>query len=151
MIVKMLTHMHKVVITCWCWHICEGDGVWAVERGLGSSLPPAEQAHRDLGVFKEMNWLFSFTPKAGRSGEVTEVVVVVLQATDAGHGGDRHWPCVCRFTIGAISRGGGDGHATLTRTLSVWRPGERVSVRHYAASITAKRGAGAFWTASVTR
>jgi hypothetical protein len=27
MIVKMLTHVHKVVISCWCWHICEGDGV----------------------------------------------------------------------------------------------------------------------------
>jgi hypothetical protein len=22
-IVKMLTHVHKVVNTCWCWHICE--------------------------------------------------------------------------------------------------------------------------------
>jgi hypothetical protein len=24
---KMLTHVHKVVITCWCWHIYEGDEV----------------------------------------------------------------------------------------------------------------------------
>jgi hypothetical protein len=24
MIMKMLTHVHKVVITFWCWHICEG-------------------------------------------------------------------------------------------------------------------------------
>jgi hypothetical protein len=24
MIMKMLTHVHKVVITCWCWHIYEG-------------------------------------------------------------------------------------------------------------------------------
>jgi hypothetical protein len=33
----MLTHVHKVVNTCWCWHICKGGGVWAVERGLRSS------------------------------------------------------------------------------------------------------------------
>jgi hypothetical protein len=24
---KMLTHVHKVVYTCWCWHICKGEGV----------------------------------------------------------------------------------------------------------------------------
>jgi hypothetical protein len=33
----MITHVHKVMNTCWCWHICEGDGVWAVEMGLGPS------------------------------------------------------------------------------------------------------------------
>ena len=27
MFVKMLTHMHKVVYTWWCWHICKGEGV----------------------------------------------------------------------------------------------------------------------------
>jgi hypothetical protein len=36
----------------------------------------------------------------GRSGEVAEVVVAILQATDAGRGGDRRWPCVCRLTLG---------------------------------------------------
>jgi hypothetical protein len=116
MIVKMLTHVHKVVISCWCWHICEGDRVRAVERGLGSFLPPTELARRDSGVFEEMKWLFSFTPKVGRSGEVTKVVVTILQVIGASHGGDRRWPCVCRFTPGTVSRGGGDGrvdaHAT---------------------------------------
>ena len=34
----MLTHMHMVVYTWWCWHIYKGGGVPRVERGLGSSL-----------------------------------------------------------------------------------------------------------------
>jgi hypothetical protein len=52
MIVKMLTHVHKVVNTCWCWHICKGG---------------------DSGVFEELKHLFSFTPKVRRSGEVVGV------------------------------------------------------------------------------
>jgi hypothetical protein len=44
MIVKMLTHVHKVVITCWCWHIYEG-------------------------VFKELESLFSTTPEVGKETE----------------------------------------------------------------------------------
>jgi hypothetical protein len=35
MIVKILTHMHMVIYTWWCWHISEGSRVWVVERGLG--------------------------------------------------------------------------------------------------------------------
>ena len=27
MIVKMLTHMHMVIYTWWCWHICKEEGV----------------------------------------------------------------------------------------------------------------------------
>jgi hypothetical protein len=27
MIVKMLTHVHNMVITCWCWHIYKGGEV----------------------------------------------------------------------------------------------------------------------------
>jgi hypothetical protein len=27
MIVKMLTHIHMVVYTWWCWHICKGEEV----------------------------------------------------------------------------------------------------------------------------
>jgi hypothetical protein len=57
MIVKMLTHVHKVVNTYWCWHFCEGGEVWAVDRGFGSSLPPTELARRDSGVFKEIKTL----------------------------------------------------------------------------------------------
>ena len=35
MIVKMLTHIHMVVYTWWCWHIYKGGGVCRVEMGLG--------------------------------------------------------------------------------------------------------------------
>jgi hypothetical protein len=63
MIVKMLTHMHKVVNTCWCWHISD--------------------------IFVEMKRLFSFVPKDGTEGEVTQVIVTVLRVTDAGCGGVR--------------------------------------------------------------
>jgi hypothetical protein len=27
MFVKMLTHLHMMVYTWWCWHICKGEGV----------------------------------------------------------------------------------------------------------------------------
>ena len=27
MIVKMLTHIHMMVYTWWCWHICKGEEV----------------------------------------------------------------------------------------------------------------------------
>jgi hypothetical protein len=49
-----------------------------VERGLGSSLPPAELARWDLGIFVEMKHLFSLAPDARTRGEVTEVIVVVF-------------------------------------------------------------------------
>ena len=43
MIVKMLTHMHIVVFTWWCWHICKGevvgvdvDQLWEARKVFGS-------------------------------------------------------------------------------------------------------------------
>jgi hypothetical protein len=56
-----------------------------------------------------MKCLFSIAPDVRTGGEVAEVVVAVLQATDAGRGNNRRWPCVCRLTPGAVSKGGGDG------------------------------------------
>jgi hypothetical protein len=35
MIVKMLTHMHMVFYTWWCWHICKGEGVGVGVDQLG--------------------------------------------------------------------------------------------------------------------
>ena len=35
MIVKMLTHIHKVVYTRWCWHIYKGDEVGVDVDQLG--------------------------------------------------------------------------------------------------------------------
>jgi hypothetical protein len=58
-----------------------------VERGLGSSLPPAELA--DSGVFVEMKHLFSLASDARTRGEATVVIVAVFRASDAGCGGVR--------------------------------------------------------------
>jgi hypothetical protein len=56
---------------------------------LGSSLPPAELARRDSGVFEEIKRLFSIAPKVRRSGEVMGVFLAEKQAMDVGLGGDR--------------------------------------------------------------
>jgi hypothetical protein len=47
-------------------------------EGLGLSLPPAELARRDSGVFDELKRLFSTTPEVGKEIE-----------TNGGHRGDR--------------------------------------------------------------
>jgi hypothetical protein len=49
-----------------------------VERGLGSSLPPAELARRDSALFREVKCLFSITPEVGKETEA-----------NGGHRGDR--------------------------------------------------------------
>ena len=36
MIVKMLTHIHMMVYTWWCWHIYKGGGVCRGEMGFGA-------------------------------------------------------------------------------------------------------------------
>jgi hypothetical protein len=66
---------------------------------LGSSLPPTELARRDSGIFEKMICLFSFTPKVGRSGEVTRVFLTEKHSTNAGRGSDRRWRRVCRLTL----------------------------------------------------
>jgi hypothetical protein len=72
MFVKMLTHVHKVVFTCWCWHIYEGDEVCAVERvWVSLSLPPSLRAW-DSGVFKELKSLFSTTLEVKKETEANE-------------------------------------------------------------------------------
>jgi hypothetical protein len=59
----MLTHMHKVVNICWCWHISD--------------------------VFVEMKCLFSFASKDGTEGKVTQVIIAVFRVIDTGCGGVR--------------------------------------------------------------
>ena len=58
MIVKMLTHIHMVVYTWWCWHIYKGGGVCRGEMGLGPSLPPAELVRRDSALSGKWNAYF---------------------------------------------------------------------------------------------
>ena len=36
-IVKMLTHMHTVLLTWCCWHICKGEGVGVDVDQLGEA------------------------------------------------------------------------------------------------------------------
>ena len=36
-IVKMLTHMHMVLFTWYCWHICKGEGVGVDVDQLGEA------------------------------------------------------------------------------------------------------------------
>ena len=40
MIVKMLTHIHMVVHTWWCWHIYKGDEVGVDVDQLGAGSGP---------------------------------------------------------------------------------------------------------------
>ena len=41
MIVKMLTHIHMVVYTWWCWHIYKGGGAFGKIECLFSIAPDA--------------------------------------------------------------------------------------------------------------
>jgi hypothetical protein len=70
-----LAHVVDHMVGC---HICEGGEVCAVEKGLGSSLPPAELARRDSTLFGEVKCLFSSMPKVREETEA-----------NGGHSGDR--------------------------------------------------------------
>jgi hypothetical protein len=54
----MLTHVHMVIYTWWCWHICQGGRVWGLERGLGFLSPSCRACLVGFGVFVEMKCLF---------------------------------------------------------------------------------------------
>jgi hypothetical protein len=77
MIVKMLTHSH---MTRSLGGVSTFARQWSLSgrEGLGSSLPPAELARRDLGVFEELKRLFSTTPEVRKETEA-----------NGGHRGDR--------------------------------------------------------------
>jgi hypothetical protein len=89
MIVKILTHVHRVVNTCWCWHIDKGGEVWVVEKGLGSSLPPAKLARQDSMLFKKWNDYF-FTDWTRSSDDWTRLVS--SGGARWGANGLVHWP-----------------------------------------------------------
>ena len=53
MIVKMLTHMHMVLFTWCCWHICKGEGVGVDVDQLGEARKVfrcSPEIRRSLGV-----------------------------------------------------------------------------------------------------
>ena len=62
MIVKMLTHVHLLVHTLWCWHTLRRR--WSLEgrERMGSSLPPTELARQDSALFEKMKCIFSIAP-----------------------------------------------------------------------------------------
>ena len=64
MIVKMLTRIHMVVYTWWCWHIYKGGDVCRVEMGLGSLSPSHRACEAGFGAFGKMECLFSIAPDA---------------------------------------------------------------------------------------
>jgi hypothetical protein len=106
-------------------------------EGLGSSLPPAELARRDSGVFEELKRLFPTAPEVGKETEA-----------NGGHRGDwtmdwtwslfdRTRPVSVqrlRVFLFLIGRGGATGHCRpdasgrsgslldSNRTLTLWRP-----------------------------
>ena len=58
----MLTHMHLLVHTLWCWHTLGRRWSLKGRERMGSSLPPAELAKRDSALFEKMKCLFSIAP-----------------------------------------------------------------------------------------
>ena len=64
MIVKMLTHIHMMVYTWWCWHIYKGGGVCRGEMGFGSLSPSRRACEAGFGAFEKMECLFSIMPDA---------------------------------------------------------------------------------------
>ena len=58
MIVKMLTHIHIVVYTWWCWHIYKGDEVGVDVDQLGDETEVREvpQSGPDAGHIVTRRW-----------------------------------------------------------------------------------------------
>jgi len=90
MIVKMLTHVHMLVYTLWCWHTLRRR--WSLEgrERLGSSLPPAELARRDSALFEKMKCIFSIAPM-GIFGVVAGVFLAEEHSPDAGFWSTGRW------------------------------------------------------------
>ena len=83
MIVKMLTHVHMLVYTLWCWHTLRRRWSLKARERMGSSLPPAELARRDSALFEKIKCLSSIAPM-GNFGEVAGVFLAKKHSPDAG-------------------------------------------------------------------
>jgi hypothetical protein len=99
----MLTHLHMVIYTQWCWHICKGGEVWGVERGLRFLSPSRWACEAGFGVFMEIKCLFSIALRNTRRMLATaasdaDVSVRCLHCRGTrGRSGHR---CVWRYGIG---------------------------------------------------
>jgi hypothetical protein len=60
MIVKILTHIHMVVYTWWCWHICKGGEVGVETYQLGKETEAKQVTVSDWNFFGEL--LLSLAP-----------------------------------------------------------------------------------------
>jgi len=79
----MLTHLHLVVYTWWCWHICKGGGVPRVEMGVGS---------RDSALLRKLSAYFLLRRwKVWRSHG---------SSPDALRGGTGRWPLASGVLLG---------------------------------------------------
>jgi len=67
----MLTHLHMVVYTWWCWHICKGGGVARVERGVG------------FDAFEKIKCIFSIASVG--------ILEKLRHSPDAGVGSTERW------------------------------------------------------------
>jgi len=80
MIVKMLTHVHLLVYTLWCWHTLRRRWSLKSRERMGSSLPLVELARRDSALFEKMKCIFSIAP-VGKLEKSREC----FSLPDAGH------------------------------------------------------------------
>ena len=84
MIVKMLTHVHKLVYTLWCWHTLRRRWSFKGKERMGSSLPPAELARRDSALFEKMKCIFSIAPVGNFLEKSWECFSLRKHSPDAG-------------------------------------------------------------------
>ena len=68
MFAKILTHIHMVVYTWWCWHICKGDVVGVEIDQLGDEKEEL-RVHRTLAARRLDSALVSLVanPSLGHS------------------------------------------------------------------------------------
>ena len=64
MIVKMLTHIHMVVYTWWCWHIYKGDEVGVDVNQLGDETE-ARTVRNSTGALYSKDRVSQSGPDAG--------------------------------------------------------------------------------------
>ena len=74
MIVKMLTHVHMLVYTLWCWHTLRRRWSLKSRERMGSS---------DSALFEKMKCIFSIAP-VGNFGEVVGVFLAEKHSPDTG-------------------------------------------------------------------
>ena len=92
----MLTHMHMVVYTWWCWHFCKGGGVPRVERGVAFEKIKCIFSIAPVGNLEKLRECFLAAPDAcwsRASGVVSLAQVCRAHRTLGGYCSSVRW-CV---------------------------------------------------------